>query len=75
MKNKILSMEQDFNDTQKKISKANIALEPRDVYLAYIAKSLCIIADKMGSGHLFDPDKAREFLRDNPGKEKDDKLS
>ena len=42
-----ISMEQDFNDTQKKISKANIALEPKDVYLAYIAKSLCIIADKM----------------------------
>lgn len=66
-----------FTDANKEICKAGIAVEPKDVYLAYCALALCTIADKMsdGSGPLFDPDKAKEFLRDNPGKESDDKLS
>lgn len=40
-------MEQDFDNTQKLINDNGIELEARDVYLAYIAKALCIIADRM----------------------------
>ena len=50
------------------------ALDAATVRLIWsISKSLAVIADEMadGSGPLFDPDKAKEFLRDNPGKEKD----
>lgn len=71
------SLVEAFTDTNKEICKAGFVVEPRDVYLAYCALALCTIADKMAdsSGPLFDPDKAKDFLRDNPGKEKDDKLS
>ena len=40
-------MEQDFDNTQKLINDNEIELEARDIYLAYIAKALCVIADKM----------------------------
>lgn len=46
-KMKKITMEQDFDNTQKTINDNGIELEARDVYLAYIAKALCIIADKM----------------------------
>lgn len=64
------SLVKSFTDANKEINKAGFGLEPGDVYLAYCALALCTIADKMtdGSGSLFDPDKAKEFLRDNPGK-------
>ena len=67
------SLVEGFTDTNKEMCKDWIAVEPKDVYLAYCALALCTIADKMtdSSGPLFDPDKAKEFLRDNPGKEKD----
>lgn len=42
-----ITMEQDFNNTQKLINDNGIELEARDVYLAYIAKALCVIADRM----------------------------
>lgn len=64
------SLVEAFTDANKEICKAGIAVEPKDVYLAYCALALCTIADKMSdsSGPLFNPDKAKEFLRDNPGK-------
>lgn len=46
-KNKEITMEQDFDNTQKIINDTGIELEAKDVYLAYIAKALCVIADKM----------------------------
>lgn len=46
-KNKEITMEQDFDNTQKIINDAGTGLEAKDVYLVYIAKALCIIADKM----------------------------
>lgn len=42
-----ITMEQDFDNTQKLINDNEIELEARDIYLAYIAKALCVIADKM----------------------------
>lgn len=74
---KYSSLVEAFTDANKEICKAGIAVEPKDVYLAYCALALCTIADKMSdsSGPLFDPDKAKEFLRDNPGKENHDQLS
>lgn len=42
-----ITMEQDFDNTQKLINDNGIELEAKEVYLAYIAKALCIIADKM----------------------------
>lgn len=42
-----ITMEQDFDNTQKIINDTGIELEAKEVYLAYIAKALCIIADKM----------------------------
>lgn len=45
--NKEITMEQDFDNTQKIINDTGIELEAKDVYLAYIAKALCVIADKM----------------------------
>ena len=45
--NKKITMEQDFDNTQKLINDNEIELEARDVYLAYIAKALCVIADKV----------------------------
>ena len=46
MNNKI-TMEQDFDNIQKTINDNGIELEARDIYLAYIAKALCVIADRM----------------------------
>lgn len=71
------SLVESFTDANKEIVKAGFRADPKDVYLAYCALALCTIADKMtdGSRPLFDPDKAKDFLRDNPGKESDDKLS
>ena len=65
------SLVESFTDANKEICKSRPAVEPGDIYLAYCALALCTIADKMedGSGPLFDPDKAKEFLRDNSGKE------
>ena len=65
------SLVEAFTDANREICKAGIAVEPKDVYLVYCALALCTIADKMSdsSGPLFDPDKAKEFLRDNSGKE------
>lgn len=65
------SLVEAFTDVNKEIVKVGFVAEPRDVYLAYCALALCTIADNLtdSSGPLFDPDKAKEFLRDNPGKE------
>ena len=60
-----------FTDANKELIKTRFVADPKDIYLAYCALALCTIADKMedGSGPLFNPDKAKDFLRDNPGKE------
>ncbi len=65
------SLVEAFTDANKEIVKTRCVVEPGDVYLAYCALALCTIADKMtdGSEPLFDSDKAKEFLMDNPGKE------
>lgn len=62
------SLVESFTDANKEIVKARCVVEPGDVYLAYCALALCTIADKMtdGSGPLFDPNKAKEFLREKP---------
>lgn len=67
---KNISLVEAFTDANKVIVEARVAAEPKDVYLAYCTLALCMIADKMteGSEPLFNPDKAKEFLRDNPGK-------
>lgn len=64
------SLVEAFTDANKEICKSRPAVEPGDIYLAYCALALCTIADNLtdSSGPLFDPDKAKEFLRDNPGK-------
>lgn len=64
------SLVEAFTDANKEICKSRPAVEPGDVYLAYCALALCTIADELtdGSEPLFNPDKAKEFLRDNPGK-------
>ena len=58
------SLVEAFTDANKEICKAGIAVEPKDVYLAYCALALCTIADKMGEEepencvgckHLTDP--------------------
>ena len=66
------SLVEAFTDANKEICKSRPAVEPGDIYLAYCALALCTIADKMtdGSVPLFDPDKVKEFLRDNQGKER-----
>lgn len=72
------SLVEAFTDVNKQLCKSRPAVEPGDIYLAYCALALCTIADKMtdgSSGPLFDANKAKEFLRDNPGEKKDDKLS
>lgn len=61
----------EMRSVTKRSENLNVFLIP---ILVDISKSLAVIADKMtyGSGPLFDTDKAKEFLRDNPGKEKNE---